>query len=218
MKAMILAAGRGQRLRPLTDTLPKPLLEVRGKPLIVHHLEALRDSGFTEIVVNIAWLAETIQSYLGDGSRYGVSIRYSLESNGALETGGGIMNALPLLGTKPFLVVNADIYTDFPFHILSAGLQRGDLAHLVMVPNPRSHPKGDFFLSDDGRVHVDGPEPLTYSGIGVHDPQFFRWCTPGRFPMLPWWRKAIRLGLVSGQLYKGQWQDMGSLESFSALS
>ena len=152
MKAMILAAGRGERLRPLTDSMPKPLLEVRGKPLIVHHLERLRDSGFTQIHINTSWLADMIQHALGDGKDYGVHIHYSYEGPEPLETGGGIFKALPQLGRDPFLVVNGDIYTDFPFETLKHRLKTEFRAHLVMVPNPKHHPLGDFHLSPAGHL------------------------------------------------------------------
>jgi N-acetyl-alpha-D-muramate 1-phosphate uridylyltransferase len=217
MKAMILAAGRGQRLRPLTDHTPKPLLEVYGKPLIVHHLERLAVSGFADIVINTAWLGGQIENYLGGGSRYGVSIRYSEEPAGALDTGGGIMHALPLLGAEPFLVVNGDIYTDFPFESLRTAFQQGDLAHLVMVANPLHHPQGDFHLSADGRLHADGKSRLTYAGIGIHSPEFFKDCVPGKFPMLPWWQRAMREDKVSGQFYSGLWRDVGSIETLRDL-
>lgn len=217
MRVMILAAGRGNRLRPLTDTIPKPLIEVNGKALIVRHLEHLRAGGFTEIVINVAWLAERIKAQLGSGSQYGVHIRYSDEPEGALETGGGILQALPLLGAQPFLVVGADIYTDFPFAGLKAVLARDDLAHLVMVPNPPHHRDGDFFLDGNGRLHAGGTPQLTYAGIGVHRAEFFRDCSPGKFPMLPWWQRAMRAGRVSGEVYRGGWQDIGTPESLRAL-
>lgn len=218
MKAMILAAGRGDRLRPLTDTTPKPLLEVRGKPLIIHHLERLRSAGYSDIVINISWLGDKIKNYLGDGARYGVRILYSEEPAGALDTGGGILNALPVLGSDPFLVVNGDIYTDYPFMNLGSALKRGDLAHLVMVKNPPHHPEGDFCLSFDGRLSTDGELRLTYSGIGIHDPLFFKDCNPGRFPMLPWWQEAMRKRRVSGQMYSGVWNDIGTIEALRAAS
>jgi len=214
---MILAAGRGQRLRPLTDAIPKPLIEVDDKPLIVHHLERLYAAGFMEIVINVAWQADKIKARLGNGSQYGVHIRYSDEPEGALETGGGILKALPLLGDDTFLVVNGDIYTDFPYATLKTALTNDDLAHLVMVPNPRHHPDGDFVLDANGRLHTEGTPRLTYSGLGVHRPEFFKECAPGRFPMLPWWRKAIHAGQLSGQLYKGRWNDLGTPESLRAL-
>ncbi len=218
MKVMILAAGRGERLRPLTDSTPKPLLEVQGKPLIVQHLERLRSADFREIVINIAWLGDEIKNYLDDGSRYGVHIRYSEEPAGALDTGGGIFNALPLLGSEPFLAVNADIYTDFPFESLKSVIKQGDLAHLVMVGNPAHHPNGDFHLADDGRLYADVEPRLTYSGIGIHDPLFFKDCSPGKFPMLPWWQKAMRSGRVGGQMYSGIWKDIGTIEGLRAVS
>ncbi|MGH8377872.1 MAG: N-acetylmuramate alpha-1-phosphate uridylyltransferase MurU [Gammaproteobacteria bacterium] len=218
MKAMIMAAGRGERLRPLTDTTPKPLLEVKGKPLIVHHLERLHAAGFTDVVINVAWLADKIKNFLGDGSRYGIHILYSEESEGALETGGGILKALPLLGSEAFLVVNGDIYTDFSFDTLKFVLKDKDLAHLVMVPNPASYPQGDFLLDADGRLRADGTPRLTYSGIGVHHPDFFRDCSAGKFPMLPWWQKAMEMDRMSGQLYSGLWKDIGTPESLRAAS
>jgi len=211
MKVMILAAGRGERLRPLTDKTPKVLLAVQGKPLIVHHLERLKSAGFTDIVINISWLGDKIKNHLGEGSRYGVHIRYSEEPPGALDTGGGILNALPLLGSEPFLVVNGDIYTDFPFGVLKSALNAGDLAHLIMVGNPADHPRGDFHLSADERLLVDGNPRLTYSGIGIHAPKLFSDCSPGKFPMLPMWQKAMRDKKVSGELYSGKWSDMGTI-------
>lgn len=218
MMVMILAAGRGERLRPLTDTIPKPLIEVNGKTLIVRHLEHLRAAGFTEIVINVAWLAEKIKARLGSGSQYGVHIRYSDEPEGALETGGGILKALPLLGPKPFLVVSADIYTDFPFSSLKTALACDDLAHLVMVPNPPHHRDGDFVLDTHGRLQAEGAPRFTYAGIGVHRAEFFRECQPGRFPMLPWWQRAMRAGRVSGELYSGRWHDPGTMEGLRVLS
>jgi MurNAc alpha-1-phosphate uridylyltransferase len=140
-----------------------------------------------------------------------VRIRYSEEPVGALETGGGIVKALPMLGKSPFLVINGDIYTDFPFESLKGVLKQGNLAHLVMVGNPPHHPGGDFCLSADGVLHAEGKPCLTYSGIGIHHPEFFRGCLPGQFPMLPWWRKAMREGKVSGQFHSGQWNDVGTL-------
>ncbi len=218
MKAMILAAGRGERLRPLTDATPKPLLEIQGQPLIVRHLQRLHATGFTDIVINVSWLADKIKNYLGDGSRYGVRIRYSEEVDGPLETGGGILNALPLLGENPFLVVSSDIHTDFPFQTLQSSLKYGDLAHLVMVENPPHHPQGDFHLSAAGRLQADGTPRLTYSGIGVHHPAFFKGCSPGKFPMLPWWREAMRSGRVSGQLYSGLWKDVGRIDALRGVT
>lgn len=215
---MILAAGRGERLRPLTDSVPKPLLEVRGRALIEHHLYRLSADGFTEVVINVAWLGDKIKTRLGDGSHYGVHIRYSEEPPGALETGGGILKALPLLDKEPFLTLNADVYTDFAFANLKSVLKPGDCAHLVMVPNPSHHSQGDFRLSEDGRLHTDGKPRLTYSGIGVHHPEFFKACAPGKFPMLPLWQQAIRAGRVSGLLYTGLWREVGTLPELRSLS
>jgi MurNAc alpha-1-phosphate uridylyltransferase len=217
MKVMILAAGRGERLRPLTDKTPKPLLEVQGKPLIVHHLERLRDGGYTQITINTSWLAEQIQETLGDGSRYGVQLHYSYEGPEPLETGGGIFKALPKLGRDPFLVVNGDILTDFPFESLKHRLHRDDLAHLVMVPNPKHHPKGDFHLSTTGRLRLEGEPKLTYSGIGVYRADFFKDCRAGKFPLLPLLQAAMRTEALSGECYDGFWSDVGTSESYASL-
>ncbi len=217
MRVMILAAGRGVRLRPLTDSTPKPLLTVQDKPLIVHHLERLQSAGFTDIVINISWLGDRIKNHLGNGSRYGVHIRYSDEPPGALDTGGGIFNALSLLGREPFLVVNGDIYTDYPFGELKQSLNPGDLAHLIVVGNPAAHPQGDFHLSAAGRLLAAGHPRYTYSGIGIHDPLIFSGCSPGKFPMLPLWQNAMRANNVSGEFYSGEWSDMGTREMFENI-
>jgi len=209
MRALILAAGRGERLRPLTDHTPKPLLEAGGRPLIEHTISALARAGFTELVVNLAHLGEQIQARLGDGSRLGVSIAYSHEGEEALETGGGIFNALPLLGDGPFAVVNGDLATDFPFERLR-GHPRG-LAHLALVPNPHHHPKGDFALAD-GTLSATGEPRHTFSGIGVYRPGLFSACKPGKFPLAPLLREAMAEGLVSGELYEGFWMDIGTSE------
>ena len=209
MKAMILAAGRGERLRPLTDTTPKPLIPVRGKPLIQWHIESLATAGFTELVINHAWLGEQIESALGDGSRFGVHIRYSPEGERALETGGGIFRALPLLGEEPFLVLNGDIFTDFDFSSLPR--QPTGSAHLVLVPNPAHHPQGDFVLTD-GRVSAQGEPRLTFSGIGIYHPRLFAGCQEGAFPLAPLLRAAMARQEISGELYSGCWVDVGSVE------
>lgn len=204
---MILAAGRGERMRPLTDTVPKPLIPVAGKPLVVHHLEHLAAAGFREIVVNHAHLGAEIEKALGDGSRWGLRIRYSPEAPTALGTGGGIHRALPLLGPRPFLVVNGDVWTDFPFADLAHA--PAALAHLVLVPNPPHNPKGDFPL--DGDRVGDGPgERLTFSGIGVYQPALFAGQTPGAFALGPLLRAAAARGQVSGELYEGAWFDVGT--------
>jgi len=217
MKAMILAAGRGKRLRPLTDETPKPLLVVRGKPLIQWHIEHLRGAGYTQLVINTSWLAEQIQEYFGDGAQFGVSIRYSYEGPEPLETGGGIFKALPLLGRQPFVVVNGDIWTDYPFENLKHALKQDNLAHLVMVPNAEHHPEGDFYLSPIGHLRDHGGPQLTYSGIGVYRPEFFRDCPAGSFPLLPWLQTAMQMEALSGELYRGEWRDVGTPESLQAL-
>ncbi len=214
MKAMILAAGRGERMRPLTDHTPKPLLRVGGKCLIEYHLAALATAGFRDVVINHAHLGTQIEQQLGNGSRYGVSIHYSAEA-GALETGGGIFNALPLLGDDPFVVVNGDVWCNYPF----ARLQEIETqeAHLVLVPNPSQHPTGDFMLSN-GLVSDEGEaERLTFSGIGIYHPSLFEGCVAGAFPLAPLLRRAMAQGRVSGELFTGQWFDIGTPERLQQL-
>jgi MurNAc alpha-1-phosphate uridylyltransferase len=206
MKAMILAAGRGNRMRPLTDHTPKPLLPAGGKPLIQHHIERLAAAGFRELVINHAHLGQLIEDGLGDGSRFGVSIAYSGEGQ-PLETGGGIFKALPLLGPDPFLAVNGDIWTDIPFDGLA--LADGDLAHLVLVENPSHNAHGDFALRD-GRIQADGEPCFTFSGVGVYSRELFAGCVPGTFPLAPLLRAAMEDGRVSGQLHRGHWYDIGT--------
>ena len=215
MKAMLLAAGRGERLRPLTDSTPKPLLEVRGEPLIGWHLRALARAGVREVVINLAWLGGQIRARVGDGARYGLAVQYSAEPEGALETGGGIFQALPLLGPGPFLVVNGDTYTDIEFARLA--IAPGELAHLVLVPNPAHHPRGDFALRD-GLVQAEGGPRLTYSGVGVYRPELFAGCQPGRFPLLPLLQQAIAARALGGELHRGAWTDVGTVERLSALN
>jgi len=211
MKAMILAAGRGERMRPLTDNTPKPLLMVGEKPLIQWHIEALQAAGFTELVINHAWLGEQIESRLGDGARWDVHITYSPEGGHALETGGGIFRALSLLQEEdePFLVINADVLTDFNFQQLPIHIE--GLAHLLLVPNPAHHPQGDFALKDKNVSSTGGPL-LTFSGIGIYRSQLFAGCRDGAFPLAPLLRQAMQQGLVSGQLYQGMWLDVGTKE------
>jgi len=214
VKAMILAAGRGERMRPLTDRVPKPLLEVAGKPLIQYHIEALRDAGFAELVVNHAHLGEQIVARLGDGSAFGVCIHYSPEPPGALETGGGIRQALPLLGAGAFVVVNGDIWTDYPYRELCR--EPEGLAHLVLVDNPQHHRDGDFQL--DGRqVAAEGDTRLTFSGIGLYRPELFAGAPPGRFPLAPVLRSAMQAGRVSGEHYRGRWMDIGTAQRLAEL-
>jgi MurNAc alpha-1-phosphate uridylyltransferase len=210
MKAMILAAGRGERLRPLTDHTPKPLLMAGGKPLIGHLLQALAAAGFSEAVVNLAHLGERLREALGEGAAYGIKLHYSEEPEGALETAGGIRQALPLLGEEPFLVVNGDIATDFPF----AGLrgQPAGLAHLVLVPNPPHKAQGDFRLAQ-GMLSADGADGgHTFAGIGVYRPELFAGLAPGRAPLAPLLRAAMAAGQISGELYPGFWLDVGTPE------
>ena len=212
---MILAAGRGIRMRPLTDHTPKPLLEAGGKPLIVHQIERLRAAGIEQIVINLAWQADAIETALADGSSLGVELHYSREPAGALETAGGIRHALHLLGEQPFLVVNSDIYCDFPLTHLNT-LADGDSAHLVLVSNPPHHPEGDFSL-EHGRVHLDGASRKTYCGIGVFDPQLFAGLEPGIRPLRPVLEQAIAGGRVSGQVHTGTWLDVGTPDRLAEL-
>ena len=214
MKVLILAAGRGERLRPYTAHTPKPLLTVGGRPLIEHIIAGLTRAGFSEFVINLAHLGEQIQSRLGDGSRLGANIAYSLEGNEALETGGGIHRALPLLGTAPFMVVNGDVATDFPYGSLKNCPQ--GLAHLVLVDNPAHHPQGDFALQG-GKLDSLGEPKYTFSGIGVYRPELFASRQPGKFPLAPLLREAMAKGLVSGQLHLGFWMDIGTVERLREL-
>ncbi len=207
--AMILSAGRGERLRPLTDTTPKALLEVAGEPLIVHHLRALREAGVEDVIVNLSHLGEQIQDALGEGKEFGMRILYSPEPTPALETGGGIRQALPLLGPDPFWVVNADVCTDYRF--AAPPLADGDDAHLVLVDNPAHHPEGDFH-HEDGRIREQSGMRLTFSGIGFYRPRLFEAYAPGRFPLAPLLQAAIRDGRVSGEYYHGLWSDIGTVE------
>jgi MurNAc alpha-1-phosphate uridylyltransferase len=214
-RAIVLAAGRGERLRPLTDSCPKPLLTVRGQPLIVYHLEKLARLGIPEVVINLSWHGAAIRAALGDGARWNLRLRYSDEGDTALETGGGIFRALPWLGPDPFLVINADVHTDFDFGALSVPADA--LAQLVLVPNPAHVPDGDFALRDDGRVLEQGAPRWTYAGIGLYRPELFAHCTPGRFPLLPLLRRAIADGRLCGQVYLGAWSDVGTAERLAAL-
>lgn len=217
MEALILAAGRGERLRPLTDRLPKPLLTVGGHSLVEHRIVALARAGIREIVVNYAHLGELIVAHLGTGDQFGVRIRYSDESDGALETGGGIAKALDLLRTDPFIVVNGDIWTDFDFARLLS--RRPPLAHLVLVDNPEHNAQGDFRLAEE-RVHaLNGPrgQALTYSGIGVYRRKLFAAYEPGRFSLVPLLRQAVAERGVTGEHHRGRWIDVGTRERLATL-
>ena len=212
MKAMILAAGRGERLRPLTDTVPKPLLEVRGRPLIEHHLEALSRAGFAEIVINLSWLGNQVRNHLGNGSDFNLAIEYSDEPE-ALETAGGILQALPLLGER-FIVVNADIFTDYDF----SRLKRSDgKVHLVLVQNPQHNPDGDFSLVES-TVGNDGPTRYTFSGISQYHRSFFDGLVPGKQALAPLLHTAAKQQQVTGELFTGAWSDIGTLERLQALN
>ena len=228
MKAMILAAGHGKRMRPLTDHTPKPLLEVGGKPLIVWHIENLKKAGFENIVINIAWLGDQIPAALGDGSKFGVNLAYSDEQHeGALETAGGIIKALPLLckdlskelseelGEEPFLVVNGDVWCNFPYSKLSP-LEDDYLAHLVMVNNPEHNPTGDFALNGS-RLNETGNNKYTFSGIGYYRPDFFINLEQGKRPLAPLLREKMRENKISGELYSGDWRDIGTPERLVEL-
>jgi N-acetyl-alpha-D-muramate 1-phosphate uridylyltransferase len=215
MKAMILAAGRGERMRPLTDHTPKPLLPVAGKPLIVHTIDQLVSAGFTDIVINHAHLGQQIEDKLGDGEHLGANITYSPEGEQALETAGGIINALPLLGNGPFLVVNGDIATDFPF----AELQKitVELAHIVLIDNPPHHPQGDFALGNSGYVTENGNQRYTFSGIGLYHPDLFINTPPGKSKLAPLLRQGIAENKVTGQYFSGFWMDIGTPERLQEL-
>jgi len=214
MKAMILAAGRGERLRPLTDEIPKPLIKVGGMALIEYHLDNLADAGFKDVIINTAWHAEKIHELLENGKKYGVHIQYSDEGT-ALETAGGIINALPLLGDEPFLVVNGDIWCDFDFTELPE-LEEDNQAHLILVDNPDHNEKGDFALQN-GMVRNSGDTMYTYSGIGIYRADFFAEQQPGALPLAPIIRQKCERSLISGQLYDGQWTDVGTIERLQDL-
>ncbi len=220
MKAFILAAGRGERMRPLTDHTPKPLLLAGGKPLIVWHLERLAAAGFREIVINHAHLGSLIEQTLGDGAQWGLHIQYSPEPPGALETAGGIATALPLLGDEPFLVVNGDVYCDFDFGRFFRLTVEGwkPAAHLVMVSNPAHHTGGDFSLDGEHVVYANGEQTLTYAGIGVFSPSFFADEKPGTIMKLrPLLDAAIAAGTLTGERYAGRWVDVGTPQRLAEL-
>jgi MurNAc alpha-1-phosphate uridylyltransferase len=215
MKAMILAAGRGERLSPLTDTTPKSLVEVRGQSLLERHLENVRDAGIKDVVINLGWLGDQIVERVGSGSKYDLSIAYSDERDNILETGGGIHKALPLLGNEPFLVINADIYTEMS--VASLSLREENTAHLVLVPSPDYRDGGDFDL-DDGAVINGDSQSLTFSGVALYRPEFFDQCEAGRFSIVPMLRAAADARQLGGSLYKGLWADVGTPERLAKLS
>ena len=214
MRAMILAAGLGTRMRPLTDQCPKPLLEAGGKPLIVHHLERLRAGGIIDVVINVSYRAEQLVAALGDGRDFGVHIAWSRETT-PLETGGGIRQALPLLGEAPFLLVNGDVWCDLdPAGLPALG---DDLARLVLVDNPDHHPQGDFHLDAAGRVHAEGEPRLTFAGISLLDPALVADEPPGAFALAPLLRRAMAEGRVGGHRHRGAWVDVGTPERLADL-
>jgi N-acetyl-alpha-D-muramate 1-phosphate uridylyltransferase len=224
-KALIFAAGRGQRLQPLTDTVPKPLLRVGQKFLIEYQLEALIKAGFHDIVINVAWLGEAIQSALGDGARYGCSIRYSIETE-ALETVGGIVQALPLLGAKPFVTVSADVYTNYGYNKLVAMCEQietsptGQAAHFVLANNPPFHPLGDFAIRDGlASRHGDMQHPcLNYAGIAVWQPRIFAQCVLGeKMKLFPWADQFVDSGKVTAEHHRGVWDNIGTIDELNAL-
>ena len=214
MRAMILAAGRGERLRPLTDNIPKSLVEVHGESLLERHLENVKQAGVTTVVLNLGWLGDQIVERIGSGERYGLDVIYSQEGDDILETGGGIHNALPHLGPDPFLVVNADILTDMPVSNLQ--LSDSALGHLMMVPTPEYREQGDFDIVD-GLIRNGSNPALTFSGIAVYRPEFFDGCEAGRFPLAPMLREAADRGQLTGSLYEGLWADVGTPERLAAL-
>ena len=215
MIVMILAAGRGERLRPLTETTPKALVEVRGTSLLERHLRTLQAAGIENVVINLCWLGEQIAQRIGSGHAYGLNVIYSPEGDNILETGGGIHRALPLLGDEPFMVVNADILTDMP--LPPAELSAPDMGHLVLVPRPAHKERGDFDLQD-GRVRESPDAPFTFSGVAVYRPEFFADCEPGRFPLAPMLKSAARDGQLAGSVYEGLWEDVGTPERLAALN
>ena len=211
---MLLAAGRGERMRPLTDQTPKPLLMVRGKPLIAWHLEKLARQGVRDVVINLAWLGGQIRAALGDGARWNLRIHYSDEGGEALETGGGIFRALPLLGPDPFLLLNADVFSDFDFSTLR--IAPTVLAQLVLVANPPQHPHGDFALRD-GLIEQQGTPRWTYSGFALCRPELFEGCSAGKFPLRRLLDRAIGLKRLGGQVHTGSWSDVGTVDRLAAL-
>ncbi|HWX35852.1 MAG TPA: nucleotidyltransferase family protein [Steroidobacteraceae bacterium] len=215
LAAMILAAGRGERLRPLTDTTPKPLLRIHGQPLIERHVIGLVRAGISRLVINLAWLGSQIREYLGDGARYGATIVYSEEQPRALETAGGIIRAMPHLEPGPFAVVNGDIYTNFPFETLMVAADRE--AHLVLVPNPPQHPRGDFGL-EQGVALPAAAMQYTFSGIAMYRRAFFAGYADGVRPLKPLLLRSMAATRCSAELYTGMWEDVGTPERLQALN
>lgn len=215
MIAMILAAGRGERLRPVTDSMPKSLVEINGQALLERHLRSLAKDGVETVVVNLGWLGEQITERIGSGEEFGLNVVYSQEGDNILETGGGIHRALPMLGADPFLVINADIYTDMPLPDVQLG--DDDMAHLICVPVTEDKSSGDFAIVD-GRIRNDGEPMFTFSGVSIYRPEFFADCTPGRFSVVPMLRAAVDADKISGSIYSGLWRDVGTPERLAELN
>lgn len=211
---MILAAGRGERLRPLTDETPKSLVEVGGRSLLEQHLDRVRAAGIRTVVINLGWLGDKIVERVGSGRRYGLEVVYSQESDDILETGGGIFKALPTLGDGPFLVINADVFTDMPVPDIALADER--LGHLVMVPSPTYRSGGDFDI-EDGLIRNSSEQSLTFSGVAVYRRELFANCEGGRFPLAPLLRDAADRGQLTGSLYEGRWADVGTPERLERL-
>jgi len=215
MSAMILAAGRGERLRPITDSMPKALVEVNGVSLLERHLQRLADAKIKTVVINLGWLGEQIAERIGSGQQYGLQVVYSPEYDNILDTGGGIKRAMPLLEKAPFWIINADVYTDM--HLPNIKLNPESLAHLVLVPTPAHKAAGDFELRD-GKVRNSDTQDLTYSGMAFYRPEFFAISTVGRFSVVPLLREAADDGLIEGSLYEGVWEDVGTPERLQKLN
>jgi MurNAc alpha-1-phosphate uridylyltransferase len=219
MKVMILAAGIGERMRPLTDHTPKPMLPVGGTPLIEHHIRRLAQAGFNDVVINVSHLAQQLIDYCADGSRWGISVNYSPEEK-PLETAGGIVHAMPLLGVEPFLVVNGDIWIDYDFgRLRDYQLEPAETAHLVLVGNPPQHPQGDFLLDAQGWVRERGPDAvgMTYAGVGIYTRAFFAAMQPGKMPLRPLLDAAIQRGCLGGEFHPGDWEDVGTPQRLASL-
>lgn len=215
MKVLILASGKGTRMRPLTQTLPKPLAKLWGRSLIEHHLRHLQAVGITEVVINIAYLKHLIREAIGDGSHFGVKVTYSDEIE-PLESGGGIYHALPLLGDKPFLVLNADMWTDYPLNNF-INKQLSGMGHLVLVDNPADNGDGDYSIDNGLLIKKPGGNDFTVSGIAVYDPQFFAHCRPGIFSIVPMWNQALSQGLISAEYYPGIWHHIGTVQQLAEV-
>ena len=216
MKAMILAAGRGQRMGELTNVTPKPLTEISDITLIEHNILRIKNSGIKEIVINVSWLGQQIIDYLGDGKSYGVDLIFSNEEENMLGTGGGILNAIELLGNNPFWLVNADLYSDYSIN-LNKKLENNDLAHLILVDNPKHHKAGDYFLKNNRVIYGKGIKPFTYSGMSLISPKLFENCKEKIFPLEPLLNEYASLNKISGEYFHGGWTDVGTKERLESI-